>query len=139
MKPLTAEEITELRRLDAKTSPGLSAAEWNALTTGLPRLLDEAERWRVLLPGHMEDAQAWWKRLNEVGVMDDPQRAVIEGVLRDLLRCRALLKRIEWSGFDEWYDSDEMRRADGGYCPECGVKKPGPHSHDCELAALLQP
>jgi hypothetical protein len=96
MKPLTADEIAELRKLldrMPKFIPNVSALN------ALPRLLDEVEELRKHLdavsgPRWREDMEA-------------------------LTRARSLLKRIEWSGEEDGIYACPECRASHQHKPDC--------------------
>lgn len=113
MKPLTADEIAELRRVAGHPLTG----DLDDLRDTLPRLLDEVEQSRK-------------RQVDHVTVMDIAHRHA--GDLKaQIERHRALLKRIEWMG-SAYPDASDMP-----CCPACDSQHK--HAPDCELAAQLGP
>lgn len=84
------------------------------------------------------ELRAYMERGRHMGFPHASEEKILR-LLDEVERSRALLKRIEWAGFTTCYDSEEMRQASGGVCPECEASKPGPHRLGCELAALRGP
>jgi uncharacterized protein with PIN domain len=118
MKPLTAEEIAELRRLEGKATE----APWRE-EEGEAALCSPDHR--VVFAADMDDADRQFIAV---------ARNALLRLLDEVERSRALLKRIEW------VDDDGMDR-----CPACTGYPPAwapqgmiyGHAADCELAALL--
>lgn len=129
MKPLTAEEIAELRMVCGLPGRGY------ALTA---RLLDEVERYRGTDHPEREPTNMGATAIDTLnrapftpgGRFLYPR--AYNQIHAELERSRALLKRIEWSG-DRWgIDSNDRG------CPVCkGSMLTGGHAVNCELAALL--
>lgn len=154
MKPLTAEEIAELRRAHS----GVIAEAWTladapvticrenatlllAANNILPRLLDEVERSRGTDHPEREPTNLGATALDTLnrapftpgGRFLHPR--AYNQIHDELEHSRALLKRIESRGRALHADGYPDFFADG--CPECGAAKPGHCKESCELAALI--
>lgn len=137
MKPLTDEEIANLRKIDSAASPApwlpysrKSGEEARVRSAQPTRWLFEAlpdgevgidESGKNCQADHDVLAAAW-------------SRNALPRLLDFAAAARALLKRIEWSGAEPDFHEE---RADA--CPVCReLKSPhAAHKPDCELAALI--
>jgi hypothetical protein len=113
MKPLTAEEIAELRRLESKATEAPWVEEEGEAELHSPEH-------RVVFAADMDDADRQFIAA---------ARNALPRLLNELERSRALLKRIEWMG-SAYPDASDMP-----CCPACDSQHK--HEPDCELAALL--
>jgi hypothetical protein len=135
MKPLTAEEIAELRRVIAAAPPlPYKAGEVNcceinpdkpepmsvllaSAANALPRLLDEVERSRNELA---------FKQATDASALNAWTEC--DGLKAWQERSRALLKRIQWAG--------GLGQNSYG-CAVCEYEERQRHAPGCELAALI--
>jgi hypothetical protein len=115
VKPLTTEEIAELRKLDAGAEP----PPWQSSDGDLfVSLGDEGVR---------DYTQSESQTHNEA--LACTARNALPRLLDEVECTRALLRRIEWNGAP-----DEVF---GETCPCCCNDKQDGHEPGCELAALL--
>jgi hypothetical protein len=117
MKPLTAQEIAELRRLD---SEGTTDGPW---TAGPHGELETPGGYSLLAAG---SEVGWVFDLKADAEWTAAARNALPRLLDEVERSRALLKRIEWvAGIVTWF------------CPSCCFDKERGHEPGCELAALI--